>query len=68
MMLLDRDQYIHWHRMKDVNVVCDLFWSNPDAGKLTNSCNLIFFLLTVPTKQIGTNCRCLILLVLHQQE
>ena len=24
MMLLDRDQYIHWHMMKDENVVCDL--------------------------------------------
>ena len=37
MMLLDRDQYIHWHRLKDDNVVCDLFWSHPDAVKLTNS-------------------------------
>ena len=25
MMLLNRDQYIHWHRMKDDNVVHDLF-------------------------------------------
>ena len=25
MMLLDRDQYIHWHMMKDDNVVRDLF-------------------------------------------
>ncbi|KAL5178062.1 hypothetical protein HKD37_08G023709 [Glycine soja] len=31
MMLLDRDQYIHWHRLKDDNVVRDLFWSHPDA-------------------------------------
>ncbi|KAL5141531.1 hypothetical protein HKD37_09G024858 [Glycine soja] len=53
MMLLDRDQYIHWYRMKDENVVRDLFWSHPDAVKLTNSCNLIFFLLTIATKQIG---------------
>jgi len=44
MMLLDRDQYIHWHRMKDDNVVRDLFWSHPDAVKLTNSCNLIFLI------------------------
>ena len=44
MMLLDRDQYIHWHRMKDENVVRDLFWSHPDAVKLTNSCNLVFFI------------------------
>ena len=41
--------------------------SHFDVVKLTNSCNLVF-LLTVPTKQIGTNFRCLILLVLHQQE
>ena len=44
MMLLDRDQYIHWHRMKDENVVHDLFWSHPDAVKLINSCNLVFFI------------------------
>ncbi|KAL5129011.1 PKS-NRPS hybrid synthetase [Glycine soja] len=43
-MLLDRDQYIHWHRMKDGNVVHDLFWSHPDAGKLNNSCNLVFLI------------------------
>ena len=43
MMLLDQDQYIHWHRLKDDNVVRDLFWSHPDAVKLTNSCNLFFF-------------------------
>ncbi|KAL5161963.1 hypothetical protein HKD37_07G019162 [Glycine soja] len=35
--LLNRDQYIHWHRVKDDNVVHDLFWSHPDAVKLTNS-------------------------------
>ncbi|KAH1247798.1 Protein FAR1-RELATED SEQUENCE 5 [Glycine max] len=43
-MLLDRDQYIHWHRLKDDNVVRDLFWSHPDAVKLTNSCNLVFLI------------------------
>ena len=42
MMLLDRDQYIHRHKLKDDNVVRDLFWSHPDAVKLTNSCNLVF--------------------------
>ena len=30
--------------MKDENVVPDLFWSHPDAVKLTNSCNLVFFI------------------------
>ncbi|KAH1257425.1 hypothetical protein HKD37_03G007398 [Glycine soja] len=44
MMLLDRDQYIHWHRLKDDNVVRDLLWSHPDGVKLTNSCNLVFFI------------------------
>ncbi|KAL5124139.1 hypothetical protein HKD37_02G004592 [Glycine soja] len=34
MMLLDRDQYIHKHRLKDDNVVRDLFWSHPDAVKV----------------------------------
>ena len=45
MMLLDRDQDIHWHRMKEENVVRDLFWSHPDTVKLTNSCNLVFFFI-----------------------
>jgi len=44
MMFLDQDQYIHWHRVKDDNVVRDSFWSHPDAVKLTNSCNLIFLI------------------------
>ncbi|XP_028201334.1 uncharacterized protein LOC114385424 [Glycine soja] len=44
MMLLDRDQYIHWHRLKDDNVVRDLFWSHPDAVKLINSCDLVFLI------------------------
>ncbi|XP_028199583.1 uncharacterized protein LOC114384111 [Glycine soja] len=33
MMLLDRDQYIQWHRVKDDNVLRDLFWSHPNAIK-----------------------------------
>ncbi|RZC03174.1 ATPase family AAA domain-containing protein 1-A [Glycine soja] len=44
MMLFDRDKYIHRHRMKDENVVRDLFWSHPDAVKLTNSYNLVFLI------------------------
>ncbi|KAL5146567.1 putative protein FAR1-RELATED SEQUENCE 10 [Glycine soja] len=31
MKLLERDQYIHWHRLKDEVVVRDLFWCHPDA-------------------------------------
>ncbi|XP_006598422.1 protein FAR1-RELATED SEQUENCE 4-like [Glycine max] len=44
MRLLERDQYIHWHRLKDQNVVRDLFWCHPDAVKLCNTCHLVFLI------------------------
>ncbi|KAH1189119.1 Protein FAR1-RELATED SEQUENCE 6 [Glycine max] len=44
MKLLERDQYIHWHRLKDEVVVRDLFWCHPDAVKLCNACHLVFFM------------------------
>ncbi|KAH1193884.1 Protein FAR1-RELATED SEQUENCE 6 [Glycine max] len=44
MNLLERDQYIHWHRLKDEVVVRDLFWCHPDAVKLCNACHLVFFI------------------------
>ncbi|KAL5147413.1 putative protein FAR1-RELATED SEQUENCE 10 [Glycine soja] len=44
MKLLERDQYIHWHRLKDEVVVRDLFWCHPDAVKLCNACYLVFFI------------------------
>ncbi|KAL5193307.1 Protein FAR1-RELATED SEQUENCE 6 [Glycine soja] len=44
MKLLERDQYIHWHRLKDEIVVRDLFWCHPDAVKLCNACHLVFFI------------------------
>ncbi|KAL5161690.1 PKS-NRPS hybrid synthetase [Glycine soja] len=44
MKLLERDQYIHWHRLKDEVVVRDLFWCYPDAVKLCNACHLVFFI------------------------
>ncbi|KAH1189339.1 Protein FAR1-RELATED SEQUENCE 5 [Glycine max] len=44
MKLLERDQYIHWHKLKDEVVVCDLFWCHPDAMKLNNACHLVFFI------------------------
>ncbi|KAH1249409.1 Protein FAR1-RELATED SEQUENCE 5 [Glycine max] len=44
MRLLERDQYIHWHRLKDQDVVRDLFWCHPDAVKLCNACHLVFFI------------------------
>ncbi|KAH1226279.1 PKS-NRPS hybrid synthetase [Glycine max] len=42
--LLERDQCIHWHRLKDEVVVRDLFWCHPDAVKLCNVCHLVFFI------------------------
>ncbi|KAL5142542.1 Protein FAR1-RELATED SEQUENCE 6 [Glycine soja] len=44
MKLLERDQYIHWHRLKDEVVVRDLFWCHADAVKLCNACHLVFFI------------------------
>ncbi|KAH1246504.1 PKS-NRPS hybrid synthetase [Glycine max] len=44
MKLLERDQYIHWHRLKDEDVVCDIFWSHLDAVKLSNAYNLVFLI------------------------
>ncbi|KAL5180466.1 Protein FAR1-RELATED SEQUENCE 2 [Glycine soja] len=44
MKLLERDQYIHWHIIKDEDVVCDIFWCHPDAVKLVNACNLVFLI------------------------
>jgi len=44
MKLLERDQYIHWHRLKDEFVVHDLFWCHPDVVKLCNACHLVFFI------------------------
>ncbi|KAH1232863.1 Protein FAR1-RELATED SEQUENCE 5 [Glycine max] len=57
MKLLEHDQYIHWHRLKDEVVVRDLFWCHPDAVKLCNACHLI-----VPTKHTGTDSHYLTLL------
>jgi len=30
--------------LKDEDVVRDIFWSHPDAVKLSNACNLTFFI------------------------
>ncbi|KAL5137301.1 Protein FAR1-RELATED SEQUENCE 5 [Glycine soja] len=43
MKLLEHDQYIHWHRLKDEVVVRDLFWCHPDAVKLCNACHLVTY-------------------------
>ena len=53
MMLLDRDKYIHWHRLKDDNDVHDSFWSHPDAVNLTNSCNLVFLIGSTYKTNVG---------------
>ncbi|KAL5158765.1 Protein FAR1-RELATED SEQUENCE 5 [Glycine soja] len=44
MKLLERDQYIHWHIIKDEDVVRDIFWCHFDAVKLVNTCNLVFLI------------------------
>ena len=44
MKLLEHNQYIYWHKLKDENVVCDIFWRHPDAVKLSNACNLVFLI------------------------
>jgi len=44
MKLLERDQYIHWHKLKDEDVVRDIFWCHPDVVKLVNACNLVFLI------------------------
>ncbi|KAH1245920.1 hypothetical protein GmHk_06G016124 [Glycine max] len=44
MKLLERDQYIPWHRLKDEDVVRDIFWSHTHAVKLTNASNLVFLI------------------------
>jgi len=44
MKLLEQDQYIHWPRLKDEDVVRDIFWCYPDAVKLCNACNLVFLI------------------------
>ncbi|KAL5170628.1 hypothetical protein HKD37_11G032293 [Glycine soja] len=43
MKLLERDQYIHWHRLKYEVVVRNLFWCHPDAVKLCNACHLVTY-------------------------
>ena len=61
MKLLERDQYIHWHRLNDEFVVCDMFWCHPDAVKLCNACYLVFFIDNT-YKKIGTDFHYLTLL------
>ena len=44
MKLLEQDHYIHWHRLKDQDVIHDIFWCHSDVVKLCNACNLIFLI------------------------
>ena len=47
MMLLDRDNYIHWSRCQEESeVVSDLFWTHPDSVKLLNAFNIVFLMDT----------------------
>ncbi|KAH1232949.1 hypothetical protein GmHk_09G025498 [Glycine max] len=42
--LLERDQYIHWHKLKDEDIVRDIFWCHLDVVKLCNACNFVFLI------------------------
>ena len=44
MKLLECDMFIHWHRLKDEDVVCNIFWTYSDAVKLSNACHLVFLI------------------------
>ncbi|KAH1232433.1 Protein FAR1-RELATED SEQUENCE 5 [Glycine max] len=41
---MTKSMYIHWHRLKEEDVVRDIFWCHPDAVKLCNACNLEFLI------------------------
>ncbi|KAL5131907.1 hypothetical protein HKD37_12G034687 [Glycine soja] len=42
MKLLEWDQYIHWQRLKDEDVVRDIFWCHPDAvNKNPSTCGCV---------------------------
>ena len=43
-VLLQSEKNIHWHRLKDEDVVRDIFWTHPDVVKLNNACNLVFLI------------------------
>jgi len=45
MMLLERDQYIHWSRSHQYSeVVSDIFWTHPDLVKLLNAFSIILLM------------------------
>jgi len=42
MMLLERDNYIHWSRCHEYSeVVSDIFWTHPDSVKLLNAFSIV---------------------------
>jgi len=47
MMLLDRDNYLHWSTCHESsNIVSDIFWTHTDAVKLLNAFNIVFLMDT----------------------
>ena len=44
MKLLEQDQYIHWHKLKDEEFVRDIFKCHLDAVRLCNAYNLVFLI------------------------
>jgi len=58
MKLLERDQYIHWHRLKDEDVVRDIFWCT-----LMQSSYAMHVIWCFDTKQTSTVSHYMTLLV-----
>ena len=45
MKLLQRDMYIHWHRVSEEDdVVTDIFWAHPESVKLLNAFHLVLII------------------------
>ncbi|KAJ1434374.1 MULE transposase domain [Sesbania bispinosa] len=48
MKLMDRDNYVYWHRRhEDSDVVRDIVWTHPDAMKLLNIFHIVLIIDTI---------------------
>ena len=48
MMLLERDNYIHWSRCHEYSeVVSDIFWTHPDSVKLLNAFSIVLLIVVI---------------------
>ncbi|KAJ1420153.1 protein FAR1-RELATED SEQUENCE 5-like [Sesbania bispinosa] len=54
MKLMDRDNYVYWHRRhKDSDVVRDIVWTHPDAMKLLNIFHIVLIIVRKCTYKIN---------------